>query len=95
MADNESGRFRRFRFWLYRYDLEVGLGALVVVVSWTILRKLDTALDDAFSDYQAVIVVCAMLILFVATATMFNAARTRASAAQMLDELRGKNGRKR
>lgn len=83
-----SGRFRRFYSWLLCYELEVGLGVLVVVVSGMILYIMDTAPDYAFTTYQAMMAVSALMILLVTTAIMFNSARTRESAAELLEELR-------
>jgi len=94
MAGEKPGWFRRFRFWIYRYDLEIGFGALVAVVSWNILYIIDTAPDDAFSAYQVIMMICALLILFVVTVIMSNTARARVSAAELLDELRGGDARK-
>ena len=91
MVGIRLGWFRRFRFWLYRYDLEIGVGALVAVSSWRMLAALGTF---QVGTYHAIVIVCALLMLFVATMIMFNTARTRASAAEILDELRRVDGKK-
>lgn len=94
-ADENPGWFKRFRFWLYSYDLEIGLGFLVAAISWKILHIMAIAPADAFTSYQAIMTSCALLILFVVTAIMFNSARTRESAMEMLEELRRGNAKKR
>ena len=86
-ATEKSGWFRRFRFWLYCYDLEVALGLLVGATSLMILRVMAIAPDDAFTPYQAITSIAVLMILFVATVIMFNSARARESAAELLEEL--------
>lgn len=95
MADENPGWFRRFRFWICHYHLELGFGWAVVAVSWKILGIMDAAPDDAFTAYQRIIMVCTVLIMLVAAVVMSNTARTRVSTAQILDEVRGGDAEKR
>lgn len=80
-----SGWFRRFRFWLYRYDVEVGIGALVMVVSWKMLSDLPPAGDGVFTVHQSFMVVLMLLLLFVATVIMSNVARVRVAVECLVE----------
>lgn len=87
-SDEKPGLLKRFHLWLLCYDLEAGLGLLVAAVSVMLLYIMTVAPDDAFTTYQAMMTATAFIIMLVVTAIMFNTARTRASAAELLEEWR-------
>ena len=94
MDDAHVGWFGRIRFVISHYPLELGFGLVVAALAWTILDILGTVPTNTFTPYQAIMIVCVLMILLVVTTTMFSTAKTRVSAVEILEELqkRGNDG---
>lgn len=92
MADAHVGWVWRTCFVISHYPLELGFGMVVAALAWTVLDILGTVPTNTFTPYQAIMIVCVLMILLVATTTMFSTAKTRVSAAEILEKLqRGGN----
>lgn len=81
--------------WICYYHVEVILGIIVYWMAAMLLVAMSSVEEGVFSNYEGIMLLLVLMLLIVVAVGMSNTARTRASAAQILEELRGTDAGKR
>lgn len=77
------------------YPLEIAVAIVVYAVVTQILALLDVVGEDVFSRYETIVLLLVLVVLIIGVVVMLNTARARVSAAEILDEMRRQNAKKR
>ncbi len=86
--------FRSVGCRISKYSIEIAMAVIVYVVVTQILAVMEVVADDVFTHYETILVMLVMVVLLIGVIVMFNTARTRASAAEILSHLQGSNDTK-